>query len=277
MSAQTDESTVSKVRSSDGTEIAYWTSGDGPPLLVIHHSVADHTRFRPMLPFLEPHVTVHAMDRRGRGGSGDAARYDLAREYEDVAVVVDAIAEASGSKVDVYGHSHGGFCAFGAAQLTTNIRSLVLYEGWPAPDPSVYALPADVEARMDALLAAGDREGVVEAFFRDVLMMSDEDLRVWRDAPSWPGRVAAAHTITRECRAEVATPLDWTAASRIAVPVLLLTGGESPESFRGDIETVSDALPDAHIVVLEGQQHIADVLVPDVFWNHVLSFLRDLR
>lgn len=31
--------------------------------------------------------------------------------------VVDAIAEALGSQVDVYGHSHGGFCALGAAGL----------------------------------------------------------------------------------------------------------------------------------------------------------------
>ncbi len=275
MSAQTDEATMSKVTSTDGTEIAYWTSGDGPPLLLIHGAVADHSRFRPMLPHLEPHVTVHAMDRRGRGGSGDGPAYDLAREYEDVAAVVDAIAESSGSKVDVYGHSHGGFCALGAAALTSSIRSLVLYEGWPAPDPSVYALPGDTEARMDALLGVGDREGVVESFFRDVLMMSDDDLSGWRSAPSWPGRVAAAHTITRECRAEVATPLDWAVATGITVPVLLLTGSESSELFRGDIETVADALPDARIVVIERQQHIADVLVPDVFWDQVLAFLSE--
>ena len=35
------------------------------------------------------------------------------------------------------------------------------------------------------------------------------------------------------------------------------------------------ALPDARIVVLEGQQHIAIDLVPEVFADHVLAFLRD--
>jgi pimeloyl-ACP methyl ester carboxylesterase len=54
--------------------------------------------------------------------------------------------------VDVYGHSHGGIVAFGAATLTANIRKLVLCEGWPVPDPSIYALPADVVGRMDKLL-----------------------------------------------------------------------------------------------------------------------------
>ena len=30
-----------------------------------------------------------------------------------------------------------GQVAFGAAALTTNVRRLVLYEGWPVPDPSI--------------------------------------------------------------------------------------------------------------------------------------------
>jgi pimeloyl-ACP methyl ester carboxylesterase len=38
---------------------------------------------------------------------------------------------------------------------------------------------------------------------------------------------------------------------------------------------VAAALPDARIVVLEGQEHVADVLVPEVFARHLLAFLRD--
>ena len=91
------------VVSRDATEIAFWTSGCGPPLVLVHGAPADHTRWRPLLPYLEPHVTVHAIDRRGRGASRDAAEYRLEREYEDVAAVVDAVA-ASGQRVDVYGH-----------------------------------------------------------------------------------------------------------------------------------------------------------------------------
>ena len=40
----TDESTVTRVVSRDGTEIAYWTSGNGPPLVLVHGTPADHTR-----------------------------------------------------------------------------------------------------------------------------------------------------------------------------------------------------------------------------------------
>jgi voltage-gated potassium channel Kch len=50
---------------SDGTEIAYWTSGDRPPPVLVHGTTADHTRWAPVLKYLEPHLTVHTMDRRG--------------------------------------------------------------------------------------------------------------------------------------------------------------------------------------------------------------------
>ena len=105
---------------------------------------------------------------------GDAPGYRLEREYPDVAGVVDAVAAASEEVVDLYGHSHGGIVAFGAATLTANIRKLVLYEGWPVPDPSIYALPADLMRRMNTLLTVGDRDGVVEALFRLVEEISDE-------------------------------------------------------------------------------------------------------
>ena len=94
--------------------------------MLVRGAPADHTRWRPLLPYLEPHLTVHAIDRRCRGASGDAAEYSLEREYEDVAAVVDAVALASGEHVDVYGHSHGGIVAFGAATLTTKVRNLIL-------------------------------------------------------------------------------------------------------------------------------------------------------
>lgn len=266
------ESTVARVVSRDGTQIAYWTSGDGPPLLLVHGTAGVHERFAPLLPYLEPHATVQVMDRRGRGASGDAADYDLAREFEDVAAVVDAIAEASGSAVDVYGHSYGGNCAFGAALLTPNIRGLVLYEGWPPVKPELLAFPPEVEERLDALVAAGDREAALETFMREVVKVSEEEVGAIRAQPTWPARVAAVHTITREIRALSHHTFDPEQAAKITVPVLVLTGADS--QIKDDPEAVAAALPDARIGVIEGQQHLADVLPPEVFSEHVIAFLR---
>jgi pimeloyl-ACP methyl ester carboxylesterase len=261
------------VASRDGTEIAYWMSGDGPPIVLVHGAPADHTRWRPLLPYLEPYLTVHAIDRRGRGASGDATEYGLEREYQDVAAVVDAVAAASGEYVDVYGHSHGGIVAFGAATLTTNVRKLILYEGWPVPDPSIYALPTGVMRHMEKLLAEDDRDGVVEALFRSVEEMSDEDMAALRRAPSWPGRVAAAHTVAREIVAETQARLDAAQAAKITGPVLLVTGEESRDPAQAEVGEVAAALPDVRLMVLAGQQHIADILDPETFAKHLLEFL----
>jgi pimeloyl-ACP methyl ester carboxylesterase len=271
------EPTVTRVVSRDGTEIAYWTTGEGPPLVLVHGAPADHTRWRPLLPYLEPHATVHAMDRRGRGASGDAPSYTVAREFEDVAALIDAVAEASASAVDVYGHSSGGFYAFGAATLTTNIRKLVLYEGWPTVSPDAFAFPPGVGERLDALLGEGNREAALETFVREVVMVSEEELNALRAQESWPARVDAMHTIPREMRSFPDAPFDPKQAANITVPTLLVTGSDSPDPSKADIETVAAALPDARILVIEGQQHVADVLVPEVFAEHLLAFLRHRR
>jgi pimeloyl-ACP methyl ester carboxylesterase len=59
--------------SADGTPLAMWRSGEGPPLVLVHGAAADHSRWAPVLPALEEHFTVHQFDRRGRAESGDAA------------------------------------------------------------------------------------------------------------------------------------------------------------------------------------------------------------
>ena len=106
-------------------------------------------------------------------------------------------------------------------------------------------------------------------------MMPDAELSALRTQPSWPARVAAAHTITREVWAIAQVELDPELAASITVPTLLLTGAESRDPFAADAQAVAAALPDARVVVLERQQHVADILDPEVFTDHVVAFLRD--
>lgn len=254
----------------DGTPICYRTSGHGPPILLVHGTTADHTRWRPLLPLLEPHVTAHAVDRRGRGGSGDAAYYAVEREFEDVAAIVDRLAEESGRPVDVLAHSFGGFCTLGAALRTGNVRRLVLYE--PPYGNARLALPSGIVELLQALLAAGDREGVVETFIREVVRMPDDEFAAYRALSAWPAR-AAAHTIPRELAVDFEAALDPDRLGDVRVPTLMLSGGASPDWLRADTGRIAAALPDVQIVTLEGQQHIAIDLVPERFAREVLHFL----
>ncbi len=267
MSEQTLHQTVSH----DGTDIGYWTSGEGPPLVLVHGGLGDHTRWDALRPHLEPHVTVHAMDRRGRGASGDSADYAIEREYEDVAAVVDTVADDTGSAVDVYCSSFGGLCAFGAAPLTTAIGRLALYEGWPPVDLGAVAAPTGFVERMEALLAADQREAALETAYRELVRLTDDEIEGVRAQPSWPARVAAVHTIVREEAAFSASEFDPEQAADITVPTLLLVGSESPWMPQAD--TVAAALPDARVTVLEGHGHIADLLAPGAVAEPLLDFL----
>jgi len=87
-------SKMQTITSSDGTRIAFWKYGVGPPLVLVHGTLADHTTtWRFVLPSLSSQFTVYAMDRRGRGGSEDSPVYDLQREAEDVACLIDSIGQ----------------------------------------------------------------------------------------------------------------------------------------------------------------------------------------
>jgi pimeloyl-ACP methyl ester carboxylesterase len=71
--------------------------------VLVHGTGADHRRWAPILPAFEARFTVYAVDRRGRGASGDAPQYAIDREVEDVVASVDGI----GGPVDLVGHSLG--------------------------------------------------------------------------------------------------------------------------------------------------------------------------
>jgi pimeloyl-ACP methyl ester carboxylesterase len=77
------------ITSRDGTPIAYERSGEGPPLVLVHGMTSTHRSWE-LLPELREHFTVYAMERRGRGESGDAAEYSLEREVEDVVALIDS-------------------------------------------------------------------------------------------------------------------------------------------------------------------------------------------
>ncbi len=268
------EPALEKTLSRGGTTIGYWRSGHGPALVLVHGTTADASRWAPVLPLLEPHATVYAMDRRGRGASGDGGGggYALLDEAADVAAVVDAVAGANGAPVDVFGHSYGAHCALEATLLTSGMRRLVLYE------PAVAAVsPPGFTDRLAELLDAGRPEEVVVTLLRDLAGLTPDELRATMAAPSWAGRVAAAHTVVRECRAEDDYRLDPARFAGLSVPTMLLTGSDSSPDLAASTAALAAALPGAQVVTMAGQGHVAMLTAPDLFVAELLTFLRTGR
>jgi pimeloyl-ACP methyl ester carboxylesterase len=258
------------ITSADGTTIGYEATGSGPPLLLVHGTTADHTRWAGILPQLQQHFTVHALDRRGRGASTDDPEgYDILREAGDVAAVVDAI----GQPVDVVGHSYGAVCSLEAAVLTDGIRRLVLYE--PPLPTGVPMYPPGLPDRMQALIDDGELEGALELFFREVVRMPDHELVEYRELPVWKQRIQLAPTIPREMAIDRSYSFDPKKFADLGVSVLLMLGGDSPPIFPAAIDAADAALPDSRVVVLPGQQHIAMDTNPELFLSEVRDFLVD--
>lgn len=256
------------ILSKDGTRIASWRSGTGLPLVLVHGGSTDHTAWKAVLPELERHFAVYAIDRRGRGGSSDAPSYAVEREFEDVAAVVDSL---EGS-VHLVGHSHGALCALEAARLTSNIAKLVLYEP-PLVDGNS-GVPGFID-ELDDLLAQGKRDELTARFLQVVLRRSPEFIDELRADPSWDGRLAAAHTLPRELRIVEVYRFQQERFAEMRAPTLLLEGEISPPFLKASVAAAQTGLPQSHLVVLQGQGHGAIGMAPELFTSEVLNFLRD--
>ncbi len=263
--------TMQTVSGAGGVPIACEVGGRGPNLVLVHGTSASRGRWAPVRPALEAHFTVTAIDRRGRGDSGDGAEYGIADEVGDIVAVVAALTPP----VLLFGHSFGAICALEAAMRTDRLAGLILYEPPVFEDSSARVSP-DQLAKLEGLLAAGDREGLVTAFMRDVVKVRPRGMAALQSSPEWPLRVAAAHTLPRELRAVDAYRLDPARLAALATPVRLLLGGASPEQFTDATAKLQRSLPNATTVVLPGQQHIAMDTAPDLVVETVLAFWRDI-
>lgn len=265
---------MEKITSWDGTQIAYYRSGAGSPLILVHGAgAANAVAWTDVIPALEKYFTVYAVDRRGHGESGDGRTYAVEREFEDIAAVVDSM----GAPAYVLGHSFGGLCALEAALLTRNIRKLLLYEPLSVPLPGKPVYPEGFIDQLQARIDTDDREGALTMFYNVIAGLSPLQIEQVRFSPAWPVRLAIAHTLSRELQADQSYTFDAQRFTDLRTPTLLLGGGNSRNFEKKGIEILAAALPNSRIAVMPGQEHIAMYTAPDLFLQEILTFLIGIR
>lgn len=256
------------VRSADGTRIAVWTGGTGKPLVLVHGSIADHTTFAALVPLLHRSFTTCAMDRRGFGDSGDFPHYSLAREFDDVAAVVDAVADRVGSPAVVFGHSYGANCALGGAARSGVVSHVVLYEpslGLRYPEGSIQ--------RVEDALSVGDNDRAIHLVLSEILELTDDEIDGFRANPLWPRRIAAAPTIPRECRVEDEWEDTTGEFAGMTARALFLQGSESIPAVTAITTRLAAAVPGARVRTLEGHGHFAHRTDPEVVDGAIREFV----
>jgi len=259
-----------RVPSSDGVEISVQKAGSGPALLLVHGSLLNGAlAWGAVLPKLAERFTVYAMDRRGRAPSGDAKKYSVATEADDIASVIEKIGgERIGGRVTILAHSYGAFATLEGLDRLKTVSHLILYE----PPVILKPLDSDVVAdRMDQALLANDLEGLVTTFLRDQIQAPPERIVKMRSSPIWPIVLQIAPTLARETRSVNSYRASAERLVKWTTPTTMLLGSETQGLLRDAAFFVRDAIPACRLVILEGQGHGAMLDAPDFFANKIIE------
>lgn len=245
---------MEKVTSADGTVIAYDRRGSGPALVLVDGALCSRAQgpLPELAELLAAEFTVYNYDRRGRGDSGDAAEYDVQREIEDLAAII----EAAGGSAYVYGTSSGAALALRAAAAGLPISKLVAFEPPYVVDDSRPQIPRSWVSDLQAL-GPGD---AVKYFMTKGIGLPGFVVAMMKLMPAWKGMKAVAHTLPYDaamlgdnCFGQPLDPAQW---ATIEAPTLAVNGGKSPGWMRTSVRAMASAVPGAKHEEVPGQNHM---------------------
>jgi pimeloyl-ACP methyl ester carboxylesterase len=245
---------IQTLLSSDGTTIAYEVSGSGPPVVMIGGGLNDRAMFAPMAQALSEHFTVYNYDRRGRGdsGYGNPDEYTIQIEVDDLAAVI----AVSGEPALVFGNCTGGIIAVHAAASGVPMAKLALYE-----PPYLYPkVTPEQMARLKQLLAEDRREEAVTLFGIEIVGFIDPDaLEKFKLHPAWKAFEAnALSTLYDSIIDDLHSAIPYDLLPKVTAPTILICGDATASSIQQACEILSQELPDASLLMLQGESHIID-------------------
>lgn len=248
---------MNRVRSKDGTEIAFDRFGDGPAVILLGgaFSYRSFPKMVELADLLSKSFTVINYDRRGRGDSGDTPPYDVEREVEDL----EALIAGTGGSVSVWGWSSGGVLALRAAAAGLGIDKVAVYETPFMVDAEGHLPPADFAARLEELVVADRRSAAVRHYMTAGMGVPGPIVTLMRLSPFWKKLKAVAHTLPYDWAVMGDTmagkPLSREEWARVEQPTLVLAGEKSPPELRKAAAALADVLPSAQHRVLQRQSH----------------------
>jgi len=236
------------VTTTAGDRVAYDLRGDGPALVFVAGAGPWReidpvtTETAQLLADRGVRTVVH--DRVGRGESFVAGPVALDREV----AALEALLQVVGGEAVLCGHSSGCSIALHAAAHGLPVTGLALWEAPLAPPGSgADAWAAEVDARLDA----GDLEGALAAYMRD---MPPEILEAVRAIPAM---VAQAGSLRADAQSLV-----WAESAphaelfgHLEVPVLAMVGDQTYDGMVPAAESVAAAVPGARWTRVPGAGH----------------------
>jgi pimeloyl-ACP methyl ester carboxylesterase len=263
------------VTSNDGTRIAYDRYGSGPAVILVGGALS-FRKFKKMgkiAEALSDRFTAINYDRRGRGDSGNVEPFALEREIEDIAALIEAV----GGSASLWGWSSGGALALRAAGAGIGVERVVAYEAPFMVDPDSKVPTPGYTERLDELLAADDRAGLVRHFMRNGIGVPAPFVALMQLMPMWKDLKSTAHTLPYDWAAMgphnmCHKPLDPAEWASVTPPALIAYGSKSPSNLKNGSRAIAEALPNAELREVEGQTHNISI---DALVNLLTDFLSE--
>lgn len=247
---------MNRVKSKDGTTIAFDQSGQGPVVILVDGALqyrAFDQGMAQLAALLSKHFTVIHHDRRGRGDSTDTQPYALEREIEDI----EALIEGTSGAAFLYGISSGAALAMEAAvKLRGKVKKLALYEAPYNDDPDARQAWKTYTQELGGLLAEG-RHGDAVGLFMMLVGATAEQVDEIRQTPMWPLWESIAPTLAYDHIAalgeDASVPVER--AAKVTIPTLIMDGSESFPFMHATAITLAKAIPNSQHRTLAGQTH----------------------
>lgn len=241
-------------------------AGSGVGVVCLHSSASSSAQWRALMDRLAGRFHVLAADLYGCGRSPpwpDERQLALA----DEAALLDPVFRAAGELFHLIGHSYGAAVALRAALADPRrLRSLVLFE------PVLFAvLFAEDSLQPAAREITAVRDDTIAALERGDLHASAERfVDYWMGPGAWartpesrrPALANAMPKVKAEWHATFTEPTPLAAFATLDVPVLYLVGSESPTSTKAVARLLTDTLPQASTVQIDGVGHMGPVTHP---------------
>ena len=142
----------------------------------------------------------------------------------------------------------------------------MLYEpAWP------HVVSSHTLTSLEELAAAGAWSDFAFTFFKDAILVPVHELEVLRDSSLWPPIVADAPASLGDLRALSRHTFTPENAARLAMPVLLQVGSESPRDLYVT-DALAPVLAQASVQVLPGQAHEGMTTAPEMYADVVTRF-----
>src|ERR1700686_1326415 len=267
------DSNIKHIRA-NGEDLAYVEKGHGTPILLVHGSLSDLNMWSGQMDTLACNHRVIALSRRYHWPNvlkGEPKDYTPQLHAGDVGAFIQALELAP---VHLVGHSYGGFiCAYVAKDHPELIRSLTLIE------PPIFSLlsshqerPPFVTTALD-LYAKREDDSAVKSFISGVHGPGSFE--------RLPPRIQKHMLLNaHEMRAELRMPPERSFpvftcddARRITMPMLLVTGTNSPKFFRAILDQLHVCVPSSTQAEIPAASHGVQFENPEAFNDALLKFL----